>query len=161
MSTAAADLRAFGDSVRNTLAVLSRLHAALLDEREALTGTEAARLEQAVQAKLAVLDGLTPLLQARDALQQRLGADPGITGGDRLLASAPPESGIRQQWEELKNLAIAVEKANTLNGQLAIQGEKAARFGISLLTGRPTEPGTYGRQGDTRNPLSSLSLARA
>lgn len=161
MKPTANDLRAFNDSVNNTLALLERLHAAILDERQALTGTAAEQLEQAVQAKLALLDQLPPLLQVRDALQQRLGCEAGLAGGDQLMASAPPQAAIRQQWEALKAQAVAVERDNALNGQLAIQGEKAARFGISLLTGRSTEPGTYGRKGDHSDSLNGLSLAKA
>jgi flagellar biosynthesis/type III secretory pathway chaperone len=161
MNTAANDLRAFSESVQATLAALSRLHAAILDERKALKGSDAAQLEQAVQAKLAVLEELTPLLQSRDALQQRLGVPAGIPGGDLLMASAPPTAKVRLQWEELKGQATTVEKANTLNGQLAVQGEKATRYSISLLTGRPTETGTYSRQGNDNPSLSSHTLARA
>jgi flagellar biosynthesis/type III secretory pathway chaperone len=161
MKPAANDLRAFSDSVNATLALLERLHAAILEERQALSGAAAEPLEQVVQTKLALLDQLPPLLQIRDGVQQRLGCGSGLAGGDQLMASAPPQAEIRRQWEALKALAAAVEKDNALNGQLAIQGEKAARFGISLLTGRSAEPGTYGRKGDHSDALNGLSLAKA
>jgi flagellar biosynthesis/type III secretory pathway chaperone len=161
MKPAANDLRAFSDSVKTTLELLARLHAAILDERQALSGRSPEQLDQAVQAKVALLDQLPPLLQARDALQQRLGCAAGLAGGDQLLTSAPPQAEIRQQWEALKAQAVEVEKDNALNGQLAIQGEKAARFGISLLTGRTAEPGTYGRKGGHSDSLNGVSLAKA
>jgi flagellar biosynthesis/type III secretory pathway chaperone len=161
MHPASNDLRLFSDSVNKTLPLLERLHKAILEERQALTGRDPALLESLVQTKLALLDELTPLLQERDALQQRLGVAEGIPGGDQLMSSAPPESLIRERWDALKAQAKLVEKDNALNGQLALQGEKAARMGVSLLTGRKTEPATYGRNGENGASLSGLTLAKA
>jgi flagellar biosynthesis/type III secretory pathway chaperone len=161
MSNATSTLRAFSDCVQRTLAVLQRLEAALHTEQQALTGRNAGQLEQAVQTKLAVLGELEPLVAERDTIQQQLGMPAGPSGGDQLLSSAPADAPIRQQWEALKTLAASVEQLNSRNGQLALQGEKTARFAVSLLTGRPAEPETYGRHGQGKGAASGLSLARA
>jgi flagellar biosynthesis/type III secretory pathway chaperone len=161
MSNATSTLRAFSDCVQRTLAVLQRLETALQTEQQALIGRDAVQLERAVNDKLAMLAELEPLVRERDAIQQQLEAPAGTPGGDHLLASAPPEAPIRRQWDELKTLAIAVEQLNGRNGQLAMQGEKAARFAVSLLTGRPSEPDTYGRKGQGKGGVAGLSLARA
>lgn len=158
---ATADLRQFSENVANTLPLLERLQEAIRSEREALTGRDPAALETVVQAKLALLDELTPLLRARDQLQQRLGVAAGLPGGDDLLRSAPEGSPVRERWDSLKALARAIEQDNAINGQLAIQGEKAARMGISLLTGRQAETTTYGRRGESGISLDGLSLAKA
>jgi len=155
------DLQQFAASVQRTLAALQRLEAALKDEQAALVGTVPQQLEQAVHAKIGILSELEPLLAERDAIQQRLGAGQGLAGGDQLLASAPPEAAIRILWEALKALAAQVEKRNTQNGQLALQGEKTARFAVSLLTGRPAEADIYGKQGNTSNRLGGVTLAKA
>jgi flagellar biosynthesis/type III secretory pathway chaperone len=155
------DLQQFAASVQRTLAALQRLEVALQNEQAALVGTVPEQLEQAVQAKIGMLSELEPLLAERDAIQQRLGVDQGLAGGDQLLTSAPPDAAVRIQWEELKALAARVEKRNTQNGQLALQGEKTARYAVSLLTGRPTEPDVYGKQGSTSNRLGGVTLAKA
>jgi flagellar biosynthesis/type III secretory pathway chaperone len=151
----------FSESVKHTLPLLVRLHELIMDERQALTGREPAALEQVVQQKLAVVEEITPLLQERDALQRRLGAAEGIAGGDQLVKSAPQESQVREQWDALRAQAQLVEKDNALNGHLALQGEKAARMGISLLTGRKAEPALYGRNGENGVSLSGHTLAKA
>jgi flagellar biosynthesis/type III secretory pathway chaperone len=161
MPAAADDLRLFSETVANTLPLLERLHDAIRNERQALTGRDPAELEQIVQAKLALLDELGPLLQSRDALQQRLGVAAGLPGGDDLLKAAPQGSLVRERWDSLKALAEAIEQDNVINGQLAIQGEKAARMGISLLTGRQAQTMTYGRHGENGLSLDGLSLAKA
>jgi flagellar biosynthesis/type III secretory pathway chaperone len=161
MSNATSTLRAFSDCVQRTVGVLQRLEAALQTEQQALTGHHAGQLEQAVQAKLAVLAELEPLVAERDAIQQQLGVAAGPAGGDQLLASAPADAPIRRQWDQLKAVAGAVEQLNSRNGQLAMQGEKTARFAVSLLTGRPAETETYGRQGRGQAAIAGLSLARA
>jgi flagellar biosynthesis/type III secretory pathway chaperone len=161
MTTANSQLQAFTASVQRTLAVLQRLEAALRNEQTALTGNDPDKLQQAVHEKLTVLADLEPLLAERDAIQQRLGVAKGPAGGDQLLASAPADAAVRQQWDALKGCAANVEKLNAQNGQLAIQGEKTARFAVTLLTGRPAEPETYGRSGRSQHALGGLSLAKA
>lgn len=156
---ASTDLQQFAAGVQRTLAVLQRLESVLGDEQAALTGTEPDALERAVQAKLAVLTELEPVVAQRDAVQQRLGAGPGIAGGEQLLASAPPDSSVRKQWDELKALAARVEKLNVQNGQLALQGEKITRHAVSILTGRPAEPEVYGRRG-AGSSLGGVTLGK-
>jgi flagellar biosynthesis/type III secretory pathway chaperone len=161
MNTASTELQAFTTSVQRTLGVLQRLEAALAAEQAALTGSDAEQLQQAVRAKLTVLTELEPLLSERDAIQQRLGMAKGPAGGDQLLAGAPADAPVCQQWEALKQHAANVEKLNARNGQLAVQGEKTARLAVSLLTGRPAETETYGRSGHGKTGLGGLSLAKA
>ena len=161
MSTATTVLQHFTASVQRTLAVLQRLEAALTTEQTALTSADPERLQQAVREKLTVLADLEPLLNEREAIQKHLGVAAGPAGGDQLLASAPADAEVRLQWEELKTRAGNVERLNAQNGQLALQGEKTARHAVSLLTGRPAEPETYGRSGRSRPGLGGLPLAKA
>lgn len=156
-----ADLQQFAASVQRTQAALAQLETVLIAEQAALTGADPHALEQAVRQKLAALTDLEPLVAERDSVQQRLGVPPGLPGGDQLMTKAPANSAIRKQWDALTEAAKRIERLNTQNAQLASQGEKTAQHALSILTGRPTEPGLYGRQGSASKRLSGVSLAKA
>lgn len=155
-----ADLQGFAAGVQRTLAALQRLETVLLAEQSALSGSDPEALEQAVRAKVAALAELEPVVAERDTLQQRLGAGPGVAGGEQLVAGAPSGAKVRSHWEALKALAARVEKLNVQNGQLALQGEKTARQAVSILTGRPAEPQVYGRRGSAGGALGGSTLGK-
>lgn len=161
MTGATSDLQRFAASVQRTQAALSRLESALVQEQAALTGADPVALEQAVREKLEALTELEPVVMERDGIQQRLGAPPGIPGGDQLLAKAPPSAAIRKHWDDVTATARRIEKLNNQNAQLATQGERTAQQALALLTGRPTEPDLYGRQGHTPSRIAGASLAKA
>ncbi len=161
MTAATSDLQRFAASVQRTQAALAQLESVLAAEQIALTGADPQALEQAVRQKLAALAELEPLVAERDSIQQRLGAAPGIPGGDQLMSQAPADAAIRKHWDALTATAKRIERLNTQNAQLASQGEKTAQHALSILTGRPSEPDLYGRRGQTPKRIGGVTLAKA
>ena len=152
--------RAFATNVAGTTQCLETLVSALEEEQQALTCHTADALDAVLPRKRQALAKLEPLLRARNQLQQALGLDKGIAGGDALLAHLPSDSPPAKAWARLRELAGRVEKLNNQNGQLVRQGQKTAQQALGILTGRQNEPTLYGRGGQGKGRLTSLTLGK-
>ncbi len=148
--------KAFTATVQASLHGLKALEPVLRQEREALLGRDAERLENLAQQKLELLKQLEPGVQARDRLQRIAGLEDGLEGGGQLV-SALNDATLTRDWEAMTELARSVAELNARNGQLATQGQRAARAALGILTGRSAHDDTYTglrRKGDRAGGLS-------
>ena len=152
--------RAFATNVAKTSKCLEALVAALGEEQRALSQHEPYSLDAVLPRKQQVLAELEPLLKARNHLQQALGLAAGIPGGDALLAHLPEDSPPAKAWARLRDLATQVERLNNQNGHLVRQGQQTTQQALGILTGRKNEPGLYGRGGQGKGRLASLTFGK-
>lgn len=134
--------KAFGATVQASLHGLASLEPVLRQEREALLGRDAKRLEDVVQHKLDLLKQLEPSVQARDRLQRAAGLKDGLEAGGQLV-SALGDAALRADWDALTELAHKIAELNARNGQLAAHGQRSARAALGILTGRSHQDHTY------------------
>ena len=158
MSDPAAQAQAFAAVVTDTIGHLNRLHAALEEERRALTGTDPALLQDTVRHKLEVLAALEQAVLDRDRVQHAAGMPPGLDGGERLVREHLPQ--LRARWDELLTLCREVDRCNATNGRLATQGARLAREALGLLTGRDQTPQLYGPERRKSDGLAGQSFGR-
>ncbi len=135
-------IKAFTATVQASLHGLQSLEPLLQQEQAALTGKDPDRLEQLVQQKLALLRQLEPSVQARDRLQRAAGLTPGLDGGARFVESLGEES-LAAEWAEMNRLARSVADLNDDNSRLVMQGQRATRTALGILTGRALQEETY------------------
>jgi len=95
-----------------------------------------------VQDKLALLKQLAPSVQARDRMQKTAGLEAGLEGGERLVEMLG-DPALDRDWTELARLAKIVADLNDRNAQLAMQGQRATRTALGILTGRAAMDDTY------------------
>ena len=150
----------FKATVQASLHGLQSLEPVLEQEHQALTGRDPAGLEAIVGQKLALLKQLRHSVDARDRLQQTAGFPSGNAGGDALV-SALADTALATDWSELRDIAGRIAAANDRNGQLAMQGQRATREAIGLLTGRDQTEHTYGTLRHRKRAAGGYSLARA
>jgi len=152
-------IKAFTATVQASLHGLQLLEPVLRREQTALTGKDPELLRQVVEEKLGLLRQLEPGVQARDRLQQAAGLEPGLDGGGRLVASLG-HLPLAADWAEMTRLAKIVAELNDRNSQLAMQGQRATRAALGILTGRPTHDDTYTTLRRRGGALAGQSLGR-
>lgn len=133
----------FRATLEASLAELRVLRDILLEEQRALSGGDAASLEQAVRQKNDCLAQLEHSVRAREQMLQQVGLPGGLGGAERFVSQhfAPDE--LAETWHELLTLSREVAELNDHNGKLALAGERHARQALGILTGRPASPDTY------------------
>lgn len=152
-------IKAFTATVQASLHALQLLEPVLRQEQAALTGTDPERLSQLVQEKLGLLKQLEPSVQARDRLQRAAGLEAGLDGGHRLVESLAQDA-LTADWGELTQLAKTIADLNDRNSQLAMQGQRAARAALGILTGRSMSDDTYTTLRRRGGTLAGQSLGR-
>jgi flagellar biosynthesis/type III secretory pathway chaperone len=135
-------IKAFAATVQASLHGLQLLEPVLRQEQAALTGKDPERLEAVVEEKLGLLKQLEPSVQARDRLQRAAGLAEGLADGDRLVESLGQEP-LTRDWAEMNRLAGVVAELNDRNSQLVMQGQRATRTALGILTGRSMQDDTY------------------
>jgi len=151
--------KAFTATVQASLHGLQLLEPVLQREQAALTGRDPTLLRQVVEEKLGLLKQLEPGVQARDRLQRAAGLEPGLDGGGRLVESLGHDA-LAADWDEMTRLARRVAELNDRNSQLAMQGQRATRAALGILTGRPTRDDTYTQLRRRSGALAGQSLGR-
>jgi len=151
----------FTAAVAETLRQLQALEPLLGRERELLGGRDPEALNAVIREKITVLAQLETAMRGMEDLMQRAGLPGGGAGGDTLVAAAahPPE--LVDQWEQLKTLAVEVDRQNSQNGRLTQQAQRGARTALSILTGRQATEGAYDRRGRDKTGLTGYSLGQA
>ncbi len=152
----------FHATIESSLKALGELVAVLRKEQEALTATDPEVLERFVARKLELLKDLEHSVKAREQILSQAGSGSGLAGSEHFIREhfAPEE--IIDQWRQLQEFSKAADQLNTENAKLAFAGEHTTRQALSILTGRPQEPGTYTkrRSRNADNGRSGLSLGK-
>ena len=133
---------AFTATVQASLHGLQSLESLLEREQAALSGREAEVLERVVAEKLDLLRQIEHGLRARDRLQQAAGYATGLEGGAQLVDTLQQDV-LSADWATLVAAARRIAALNDRNGQLAMQGQRATRDALHILTGRPQRQDTY------------------
>ena len=135
-------IKAFAATVQASLHGLQSIEPVLRHEQEALTGRDPGHLEQTVQEKLTLLKQLEHSVQARDRLQKAAGVAEGLEGGSHMVETIRQPQ-LSADWMAMTDLAQVVADLNDRNGQLALQGQRATRAALGILTGRDAKEDTY------------------
>lgn len=151
--------RAFTATVQASLHGLRALEPLLRQEQDALIGKDPELLTRLVEQKLGLLKQLEPSVHARDRLQRAAGLPAGLDGGTRLIETLGDDA-LAGEWAEMTRLAQAVAELNDRNNQLAVQGQRATRSALGILTGRALHDETYSTLRRRRPRTSSHSLGR-
>jgi len=153
-------LNAFRATVQASLHGAQTLREILEREGQALAGRDPATLEGIVKEKLALLQQLQHSVQARDRLQQAAGHPSGNAGTAAFIDDAADRA-LSTDWQALLEHAQRIAELNDRNGQLAAQGQRAARTAIGILTGREAADHTYSAVKHRRRAVAGYSLAIA
>lgn len=152
-------IKAFSATVQASLHGLQSIEPVLRREQSALSGRDPAVLERTVQEKLNLLKQLEHSVQARDRLQKAAGLEEGREAGQRLVETLN-QSQLSADWQALNALLKTVADINDRNGQLAVQGQRATRTALGILTGRGENEDTYSTLRRKSGGASSHTLAR-
>jgi flagellar biosynthesis/type III secretory pathway chaperone len=151
--------RAFTATVQASLHGLQSIEPVLRREQQALTGKDPVQLEQVVNEKLALLKQLEHSVLARDRLQKAAGLEDGIEAGGRLV-QAQGQAQLSADWATMTELVQVVAELNDQNGQLALQGQRATRTALGILTGRDQKEHTYSTLRRRSGGVASYSLGK-
>ncbi|MGD8957939.1 MAG: flagellar protein FlgN [Chromatiaceae bacterium] len=152
-------IKAFTATVQASLHGLQSLEPVLEQELAALSRRNAAALDRIVAGKLELLRQIEHSVQARDRLQEVGGFAPGLEGG-RQLVEAFDQDALTAEWGALVALAQQIAVLNDRNGQLAVQGQRATRAALSILTGRQDRQDTYSTLRRGRDAVARYSLGK-
>ena len=152
-------IKAITATVQASLHGLQSLEPILEQELAALSGRNAAALDRIVASKLEQLRQIEHSVQARDRLQEVAGFAQGLDGG-RQLVEAFDQDALTAEWGALVALAQQIAVLNDRNGQLAVQGQRATRAALSILTGRKDRQDTYSTLRRGRDAVTRYSLGK-
>ncbi|MGB5468248.1 MAG: flagellar protein FlgN [Sedimenticolaceae bacterium] len=151
--------KAFTATVQASLHGLQSLEPVLEQELTALGGRNAAALDRIVAGKLELLRQIEHSVHARDRLQEVAGFTQGLDGGKQLV-EAFDQDALTAEWGALVALAQRIAVLNDRNGQLAMQGQRATRTALSILTGRKDRQDTYSTLRHGRDAATRYSLGK-
>lgn len=152
-------IKAFAATVQASLHGLKSIEPILRREQQALTGKDPAHLAQTVKEKLVLLKQLENSVLARDRLQKAAGLAEGTEAGERLVKTlAQPQ--LAADWAAMTALVQTVADLNDRNGQLALQGQRATRTALGILTGRDEKEDTYSTLRRRSGGVASYSLGK-
>ena len=152
-------IKAFTATVQASLHGLQSLEPVLQREQRGLTGNDPVHLEQVVKEKLALLKQLEHSVLARDRLQKAAGLAEGMEAGGRLV-EALNHPQLASDWAAMTALVQDVARLNDQNGQLALQGQRATRTALGILTGRDEKEDTYSTLRRRAGGVASYSLGK-
>ncbi len=131
--------------------LVSRLESVLEAEYAAITGREAAAIEQAARDKQEVVGELDRLDQTRRRWLSatELGVD--RNGFEALVACHDNEAGeLAARWQALREHLERCRHANTRNGRLIEPARRVTEQAIAILLGNDLSTQTYDQHGARR-----------
>ncbi|UZP73779.1 hypothetical protein E0F26_03050 [Candidatus Paraluminiphilus aquimaris] len=155
----ASSAEAIAAALANELETLTRVVETLDIEHEALLGSDAARLEQAVAAKQRAIAAHAQARHAReslglrDNLKQQVDSHPGFFNGlkDTALTNI----------EALREKAAVSKNANQRNGMLVAGLRERTRTALNILRPDAANVTLYGQGGSAEDTMGSRLLGSA
>ena len=155
----ASSAEAIAAALANELETLTRVVETLDIEHEALLGSDAARLEQAVAAKQRAIAAHAQARHAReslglrDNLKQQVDSHPGFFNGlkDTALTNI----------EALREKAAVSKNANQRNGMLVAGLRERTRTALNILRPDAANITLYGQGGSAEDTMGSRLLGSA
>lgn len=155
----ASSAEAIAEALAHELETLTQVVETLDIEHEALMGSDAERLEQAVAAKQRAIAAHVQARHAREALglkdnlQQQIESHPGFFNGLKDAALANIEA-LRENGARSKN-------ANQRNGMLIAGLRERTRTALGLLRPDAANVTLYGQRGSADDTMGSRLLGSA
>jgi len=151
--------QAIAEALANELETLTQVIETLDIEHDALMGSDAGRLEQAVAAKQRAIAAhaqarhVRESLGLKDSLRAQIESHPGFLNGlkDRALAHV----------EALRENGLKSKDANQRNGMLIAGLRERTRSALSLLRPDAASVTLYGNRGSAEDTMGSRLLGSA
>ncbi|NLG77134.1 MAG: flagellar protein FlgN [Xanthomonadaceae bacterium] len=127
--------------------VLERLQSALDREHELLIANDVDALERAGEERQTCIGDLLRIEEERRSMCRMMNLPADITGLERLLGWCDTSGELKQRWADCADRAGRCRASNDRNGALVAARMKKVEGMLDVLTGRASEPKTYGKQG--------------
>jgi flagella synthesis protein FlgN len=152
LSDAQASIAAEVTGFRNLITLLE-------SEQEALRSADTDALADVVPAKLAQVNALQEMGAARTRILRSAGLSPNAQGMRRMLSNCPNPDRVREQWEELTELAADALRRNELNIRLANVQQQYVDRAVAALYAAAGQDTTYGADGRPHHQAATRALA--
>jgi flagellar biosynthesis/type III secretory pathway chaperone len=142
------------DATQRMLEILKQEHQALIEK-------DADKITHSSEEKLAQLKALEALFSQRDHYLSSLGVDTKKSGLASLLQPLPADRPLARQWQQLLQLAEALQRQNDINGSIVNLSQRHISMALDILTGQASGTPTYGPSGKASSNKSSGRVAKA
>lgn len=132
---------------REESALLVELEQLLTREAHILEGSDIQEIEQTTQARQARMGGLARLEEQRRSLCALHGFASDRAGLEAVMAWCDPSGNLTESLRECAGRAVRCRDLNDQNGVLVTARLQRVEHLLGTLTGRPTRPDTYDRNG--------------
>ncbi len=144
-----------------TTSLTLELLVVLNEEREALSQQDITILEAVIEKKLGVAQALQAIDQQRDNAQTKLGAAPGMTGTEALLA-AHADQQLHASWQALYEASQRCKEENLLVGTMIRKNKLVTDQALQVLRrGSIETEQIYSANGVTTQQPQSSPLGKA
>jgi len=145
-----------------TTSITLELLDVLKEEREALSQQDITILETVIEKKLGVAQALQSLDQQRDNALAKLGAPPGATGTETVLAAHETNQQLHNSWQALCGVSHRCKEENLLVGTMIRKNKLVTDQALQVLRrGCIETEQTYSANGVTAKQFQSSPLGKA
>ncbi len=139
-------------------ALLNELAGLLAREHDVLVANDVVALEAAMKQRQVTLGQLLRVEDERRSLCRMHGHGVDAQGLERLLAWCDPQGALKALWGECAQAATRCRAMNDKNGAFVSARMKRVDAVLGVLTGRGSEPPTYGPRTGYAAPRSGRML---
>ncbi len=133
----------------------------LSEERAALSQPDIAILETVIEKKLGIAQALQAIDQQRDNALAKLGAAPGATGIEDIVATNTDQQ-LNNSWQTLCEASLRCKEENLLVGTMIQKNKLITDQALQVLSkGRIETDQTYSASGITARQSQSKPLGKA
>lgn len=149
------------DVLSQAAARAGALKSALAEEREALAGRDAERLDVAVASKRNLVQELDGLERNRAEICSNAGFSDDAAEMSELIAWCDADATLGQGWQQLLELGADCDRLNLANGAIIRLRQQQISQGLLLLRGSAPDTNTYGPTGAAPTTPGGRTLTEA
>lgn len=135
--------------IEQELEMANSMHGLLELEYEALTDGNPDGIKSISTKKIERMRLMEQQLDRRNRFLTELGLTADNNGADEAIAGIELNSGLRAKWDELRSVAIKLQKQNEINGGIISIGQRRVKQALDILSGKENLTGTYSQEGET------------
>ena len=125
------------------------------------TNTKQAVIQEIIQQKDQLLDGLAFHAKQREQALRALGLETNLAGWEKFLLRDPSRLNLIPGWRALTEEFKACQEANEINGKMINRSRQTLTHLLNVMRGQVAAPSLYTQKGGTAHQTSSYSFAKA
>ena len=155
------DITQLREMMTRDSAAVSRLKNLLIQERQLLESRKHEELQQLVDEKTALLEGLGQHAQMRQRLLKLLNLPQTAEGWDLFLQRNVQTLPLREGWKAIIVEFSECQTLNDINGKMIARSRQTLNHILSLLRGQVASPSLYNAYGAATQQNTSYTVAKA